>query len=238
MKKKLYFFRIFLFIILGLLISMQIRSIQTEADMNNKQKNLVELQKILKKEKEKSLALEVQLKEQENKVDEFETRLSKDEGIEFLKADLDSARFLAGLTDVAGPGVVISLDDSKKRTFEGVDPNDTVIHDWQLVDIVNLLKSCGAQAISINDERLVSTSEIQCAGPTVSVNHVRYTVPFIIKAIGNADYLEAKLKEPGNVFEIMSIYGIQINIKKESNITISKYRDLFSKRTNVIKVGE
>lgn len=236
-SKKIQLLEVTLFIILGLLISLQIKSIQKEEYLNNKQKDLGKLQQLLKEEQDRSLALQEQLKTYENKAESYEENLLKGSQVETLRLQLEKYRFLAGLTDVQGPGIIITLDDSKKRVYEGVNPNDTIIHDGDLIEIINLLRSNSAQAISINGERIISTSEIQCAGPTISVNHVRYAVPYVIKAIGDADYLEASLKAPGSYLDIMSIYGIQISIKKDYNIVIPKYRGLLSRESKITEIG-
>jgi uncharacterized protein YlxW (UPF0749 family) len=194
-------------------------------------------QELLQEEKTRSLALAEELKGEQKKTEDYETRIAADKGLDSLKAELDDAKLYAGLTEVKGNGVIITLDDSKKRIAEGVDPNDTVIHDWQLAEIVNILREAGAQAISINDERIISTSEIQCAGPTVSINHVRFAVPFVVKAIGNADYLEAKLKEPGNVLDLMNVYNIEIDIKKNEEVVIPKYNDVYENKGNTLEAG-
>ena len=234
MKSKFQISQILIFFILGLFITVQMKSIQKETKLTNIQKDLNQLQQVLKLQKETSGALDEQAKTYQKRLEDYENTYLKGNGIDVLKTELDNARFIAGLTDVGGSGIIITLDDSKKRIAEGVDPNNTVIHDSDLIEIINSLRYYGAEAMSINDERIVSTSEIQCAGPTVSVNNIRYAVPFVIKAIGNADYLEAGIKTQGNIIDIMSIYGIQINIKKDNKITIPKYNPI----NNTISTAE
>ena len=76
----------------------------------------------------------------------------------------------------------------------------------------------------MNDQRLISTSEIRCAGPTISVNNTRVAVPFVIKAIGNAKSMEDAIKMRGGVAETLSVWGIQVDIKKDNNIVIPAYK--------------
>lgn len=223
MKHKIQFSQLIIFLILGILVVVQIKSIQIETLKTKRQKDINNLQQQLLKQREISAKYQEQLKAVEKKVEEYKNSHLVNNGSGELQNELEYAKFAAGLTDVSGQGIAITLDDSKKRISESENPNNALIHDSDLIEITNLLKIYGAQAISINDERIVSTSEIQCAGPTVSVNGIRYAVPFQIRAIGNADYLEAGIKSPGNILDIMSIYGIQISIKKENNIKIPKY---------------
>lgn len=76
----------------------------------------------------------------------------------------------------------------------------------------------------MNDQRLISTSEIRCAGPTISVNNTRVAAPFVIKAIGNAKNMEDAIKMRGGVAETLSVWGIQVDIKKDNNIVIPAYK--------------
>ena len=94
---------------------------------------------------------------------------------------------VAGLTDVEGPGVSVILNDSKAENTTG-DEADYLIHDSDLLSVINELRDAGAQAISFNGERILATSEVRCAGSVVMVNGKRFAAPFIIYAIGDPDY--------------------------------------------------
>ena len=67
-----------------------------------------------------------------------------------------------------------------------------IIHDDDLLRVINELRAAGAEAIAINGERIVAMSEIRCAGPTLSVNNNRSAPPYEIKAIGNPNNLEVR----------------------------------------------
>ena len=87
-----------------------------------------------------------------------------------------------------------------------------------------MVTTAGAEAISVNQERIVAMSEIRCVGPTVMVNGERVTAPFEIKAIGNPSTLEnARKINGGAVEEATKIYGISVTIKKSDEIEIGKY---------------
>lgn len=232
-SKKFQILMAFIFLCFGILITIQIKSIQKELLINDRQRNIDELNVLLNEEHERVAVLEKLLDSNEAKLSQYEKKYLKGNDVLALKQQLDHARLLGGLTDVVGSGIILTLDDSRVRLSQEIDPKDTIIHDYQLIEVINLLKSRGAQAISINGERIVATSEIQCAGPTVSVNGTRYSVPFVISAIGNADYLEASLKEPGSMVNIMSIYGIQSQLKNEKNVKIPKYK-YYYKNSNII----
>ena len=116
------------------------------------------------------------------------------------QSPLGQAKLLAGLTPVQGPGVIVTLNDSKKplpRLPAGITPN--IIHDTDINQVVNELKAAGAEAISVNDQRLVATSAIRNAGPTIFVNNTPQTPPYVIKAIGNPKSITAALNLKGGI---------------------------------------
>ena len=92
-----------------------------------------------------------------------------------------------------GQGVTITIDDSKTKSKAGENPNLYLIHDDDLLKVINELKAAGAEAISINEQRLIATSEIRCAGPTLSVNNIRSAPPYEIKAIGEDVLLKSTI---------------------------------------------
>ena len=119
-----------------------------------------------------------------------------------LLEDIKSAKFLAGLTAVQGPGVIVTLNDSKNPFPGGLPPGMTppnIIHDTDINQVVNELKAAGAEAISVNDQRLVAVSPVRCAGPTVFVNNTAQTPPYAINAIGDPKTLETALNISGGI---------------------------------------
>ena len=133
----------------------------------------------------------------------------------------------AGIVDLRGPGVVVTIDDSQKIAKAGENPNLYVIHDDDLLKVINELRAAGAEAISINGQRLIATSEIRCAGPTLSVNNTRYTPPYEILAIGDPKTLDNALKMRGGIVETLRFWGIQISISKMDNIVVPAYKSSF-----------
>ena len=138
--------------------------------------------------------------------------------------DKDLLRYRAALVPLEGEGVVVRMDDSTKPVKAGENPNLYVIHDDDLLRVVNELRAAGAEAIAINGQRLTGTSEIRCAGPTLSVNHVRSSAPFEIRAIGDKKSLENALRMRGGVAETLGVWGIQLDIKASDDVYIPPYR--------------
>lgn len=140
-----------------------------------------------------------------------------------------------GLTDVTGKGVIIKVDDAMvQSTF---DPNSTIVHAEDLISIVNELKNAGAEAISINNQRVILTTPIICGGNIININGERIGSPFEIKAIGSPEAL-ANLSRPGGWLSKLEKRGIKVSaIKKSNSITIPKYSGVlnFKYITNISK---
>ena len=120
-----------------------------------------------------------------------------------IEQELTKARTFLGLTEVKGKGVEITVDDNKNMNnlvTLGMDANLLLVHDGDLINIVNILKNAGAEAISINDQRVVSTTAITCEGYVVRINGEKVGAPFKIKAIGSPEYLKGSL-------DVSRIYG-------------------------------
>lgn len=210
-RDKKFYSIIFICFLLGFMISVQVRTAQENVKTSTQYQRIEKLSDMLlrtEQERDELKAEIVRLKEDGNLRKEF----------------LERINFLAGTTAVKGPGVIVSIEDSKKIISNSDNTNLYIIHDEDILKVINELRAAGAEAISLNDQRLISTSEIRCAGPTISVNNTRVAAPFVIKAIGNAKSMEDAIKMRGGVAETLSVWGIQVDIKKDNNIVIPAYK--------------
>lgn len=138
-----------------------------------------------------------------------------------LQAELERARILAGNTAVVGPGLEVRLSDSNLAVKPGENPNLYVLHDEDVLRVINELKAAGAEALAINEQRLTATSEIRCIGPTILTNKSqRLSPPFVIYAIGNPETMLSALNMRGGVVESLRFWGIQVTMHKLDRITI------------------
>lgn len=140
-----------------------------------------------------------------------------------LAQQLERSMILSGQSTVKGQGVKVVLQDSQQENTTGASEASYVIHDEDLLKVINELRDAGAEALSLNGERLLSTSEIRCAGSIVSVNNNRYTAPFTIRAIGNADELSNALTMRDGVVDSLAVWGIDCEITKVQSMTIAGY---------------
>ena len=143
-------------------------------------------------------------------------------GSEALRAEVDQLEITAGLTDVEGPGVTVILEDSASANLTG-DEADYLIHDSDLLSVINELRSAGAEAISLNGERILATSEVRCTGAVVTVNGRRYAAPYILFAIGDPDTLYSALTMRSGVADVLSQWGITVKVTASDLLLIPKY---------------
>lgn len=148
---------------------------------------------------------------------------SNDSGAAAIKAELDRQKVFSGFTDVEGPGITIVVSDSME-TDENTDyQSDLIVHDTDLLKIVNELYAAGAEAVSINEERLIMGTPIRCVGNSIMVNHKKFSSPYEIKAIGNAASLESAINIRGGIAEELKKSSIGINVTKSDKLSVPAY---------------
>ncbi|NLN87059.1 MAG: DUF881 domain-containing protein [Syntrophomonadaceae bacterium] len=140
-----------------------------------------------------------------------------------LQGELRKSNMAAGLTAVIGPGIIVTLNDNPQALQPGDDPNAYLVHDRDILNIVNEIKASGAEAISVNDQRITAMSEVRCAGTTILVNWNKIGPPFVIKAIGNQQLLESGLTIKGGKLEELNTFGLQTQLTRSDNIEIPAY---------------
>jgi uncharacterized protein YlxW (UPF0749 family) len=207
------------FLILGTLISAQVRATRNVQPKISIQMKTEDMQRLLDSERLLNESLEGVLKE-ELALREKYLKAIEDGRDNKLLEEWKEARFLAGFTGVKGEGVIINISDAQVR--DGKDLNSLVVHDRDLIRILNDLKIAGAQAISLNGERILSTSELVCTGPTVQINRNRYPAPYEIRAVGNKERLYAFLNDSPLVKELKSLnFGVEI--KRVNDVSVKRF---------------
>ena len=145
---------------------------------------------------------------------------SSTESQKLLNEELDKINLILGKTDVEGQGVTITIKDVTEEAATDV----SSIKADDLLTIVNALKLAGAEAISVNDQRIVNTSDIVYINNSfIKVNQQRILSPYVIKATGNSAYLESALIGNGGYADELKQLGHDISIQKENRIKINKY---------------
>jgi len=155
--------------------------------------------------------------------DDLTQNVLNEQGYSELAASLNEIRKLAGLTEVDGAGVTISLNDST-ITDTSDSSQSSLIHSQDVQYIVDLLKASGAKAIAINGERIVCTTNISCTGPTIRVNNSRYPVPFVVTAVCDSDKTYDILQNDLHIISRIS-EGVEISLSKNNTLTIPAFSD-------------
>ncbi len=169
---------------------------------DNKYKDLENAEKVLEKERQNSTKNNSELEKKEE--------------------EIVTGNKILGLTEVSGPGVIIKLTDSKLDSSTVLNPSTLLVHDVDLLEVINELKNAGAEAISINEQRLVPTTSISCGGNIIDINGEKVGAPFEIKAIGLPEQL-AGLSRQGGYLEILKSASVGVELKKYNSIVIPKY---------------
>ena len=213
-------------IFLGLAISLQFRAIQAAPTPNSAQRSdLVAQLNTVETERNR---LSTELSESRERMAEIENALGKGQSLQQeLVSQFESARLQAGLTELKGPGLIIRLSDSPRRPGPDEVPYDFIVHDIDLSVLVNELWASGAEAVEINEQRIVGRSTFRCVGPTVLVNTVQIASPFIVKVIGDVNHLEGGLKIAGGYLDSMSrltSLGGEVVISRMREIQIAPYQ--------------
>jgi uncharacterized protein YlxW (UPF0749 family) len=132
---------------------------------------------------------------------------------------------VAGLVAVTGPGLKVTLNDSRLPSPPtGGNVNDLVIHSQDVQAVVNALWRAGAEAMAINGQRLVSTSAVLCVGNTLLLNGTVHSPPYVISAVGaskdkfDADRLVRRLKSDANTF------GLGFTADRATKLELPAYR--------------
>lgn len=183
------------------------------AQIENMRKD--ELEEAVTEWKEKYEEAYEKLLDTNNKINEYnEKTQSNEETKELVTKELTEAKTNFGLTDVIGEGIVVTLTDTNEMVYDAED----------LLELVNELRAAGAEAISINGERIVNTSDIvQISSTILKVNSKNISSPFVIKVIGDKTYLKSALTIKNGYYDVKVKSGYEIKVIEENNIKINKY---------------
>lgn len=160
--------------------------------------------------------INTQYEETAQRIEEYKNdEKTNDEASKLVQEELEQTNTILGLTDVHGEGIVVTL-----KSGEGIG----AISADDLLIIVNALKFAGAEAIAINDERIINTTDIADIQSTfIKVNGQRILEPYIIKVIGNQSHMESAITGNGGKVDELQTLGHTTTIEKDNDITIGKY---------------
>lgn len=154
------------------------------------------------------------------KIEEYkQTQQSNEKAEKLVDTELEQVNMALGKTDVEGEGIEIVIKETEGEDFREIKADNLLV-------IVNELKQAGAEAISINEERIINMSDIVTIRSNfIKVNGRRILAPYTIKAIGNQTYLESALLGNGSHVDELKKLGHDITINKINKLKILKYDD-------------
>jgi uncharacterized protein YlxW (UPF0749 family) len=119
-----------------------------------------------------------------------------------LNSQIKQLQMTAGLTPVTGPGIRLIMTDNPSASTQAGGPFvPGMVHDFDLLQVVNDLRAAGAEAISVNGRRITGYSPIRCVGPVIHINWEPAAPPFRIEATGDPDTLYAALNMPQGILD-------------------------------------
>lgn len=175
-----------------------------------------ELRTSLSEWKSKYNEVSMQLEETNNRISEYEQKANDEQETKnIVDSELQQTNMILGKTNVKGPGVIITLEDGDREVIAS-----------DLVDLVNELKYAGAEAISINESRIINTSEIaEINNSYIIINGAkRIASPYEVKAIGDQTYLTSilSLKDSGFIDKYRNT-GTIVRLEQKKEVQIPKY---------------
>jgi uncharacterized protein YlxW (UPF0749 family) len=154
-----------------------------------------------------------------------------------ISSELAENNMILGKVAVEGEGVVIALSDADSSLFTNTfEDQFRLVHNTDIIQVLNDLKNGGAEAISINELRIVGNSEVYCSGPFLQINDVKIAAPFTIKAIGNSQVIYDYMMSDENYLKSLMLRKLNVNISRSGTLQIPAVN--ISEATDFIKEQE
>lgn len=217
--------------VLGLFLSFQWRSEREKPEAQDSRAREV-YGMTLKRLEEEQKRLKGEVEQLQKEVQAYQELVTlRRDTLGELAEELRLQRIAASLVPLKGPGLKGVLDDSKRTPAPGENPNLYIIHDYQLRDVVSLLWQAGAEAVSINTERLVATTSIYSSGGTIMVNSTRLSPPFAIQALGDSDRMMDLVGQPSSLRTLKAqaeAYGLSLSFQKEKELKVPAFSGAYA----------
>ncbi|MBR3696788.1 MAG: DUF881 domain-containing protein [Clostridia bacterium] len=182
---------------------------------------------VLKWKEKYDLAYE-QLETKESKLDKLREKASNTSVTsEKVIKELDNNNASLGLTELIGEGITITLKDGIGTGGSKLDLSSYLVHYSDLIEVINSLKNAGAEAISVNGQRITNYTAISCVGNVIKINNEKIGVPFVINAIGSPEKLYGALTMLGGYIDKLRDEGVSVTVEKQTSIIIPKYTGIY-----------
>ncbi|MCX7708680.1 MAG: DUF881 domain-containing protein [Clostridia bacterium] len=196
-----------LVIVISISIFYCIRSIEHKKDLEEIRHSVISAE-ILKKA----------IRERENNYEEVKSKIIQ------MKTMMKSDQLKAGVIDIQGKGIIITLSDSEDKTLKNSDLPRLIIHASDIQQVLQDLIHAGAEAVAINDERIVTTTQVKSGGPVLIINSSKVAGPYKIKAIGDTEALITNLKKDSTILKLLEMDKIGVKIEKSDKVLLPGYK--------------
>jgi len=146
-----------------------------------------------------------------------------------LRAEAAALAPSVGTQAVTGPALSVSLDDAKRTAASlppGYTADDIVVHQQDVQNVVNALWAGGAEAMMVQDQRVISTSAVRCVGNTLILQGRVYSPPYVIQAIGDQAGMRAALdgsKQVRNYRDYAKLFGLGYDVTSKAAASFPAY---------------
>lgn len=205
---------------LGFLVIVQVRAGRALSGQEEvPTRNVYALATMLRQEREARRDLMAQVADLSRRLAAFETAAAQRRtAAEALTRELDDLRIAAGLVRLAGPGVVVTMNDGAATAPGGQAP--PVVQYVDLTGVVNELWAAGAEAVAVGDVRVSATTGFSQVGGTIIASGQRLAAPYTVTAIGDPETLAGALAIRGGIVEGLRALGLRIAIERRPDITV------------------
>lgn len=204
----------------------QIKTVKNSPTTVGKTQTENELRDSVLRWKEKYENAYEKLERKEKELEKLREQVSNsNESAKGLSGKLDKYNLILGKSDLIGKGIIITLKDGDARSSLG----DPLVHAQDVMHVVNALRNAGADAISVNNQRVVDSTAYNCIGNVITINGEKVGVPFVIKAIGLPSQLYGSLTMNGHYLSILESEGVKVNVEQvdKETIIIPKYEGIY-----------
>lgn len=224
MKKKMILVTFAICIVIGIGLACQMK-VSDGQRLYVSPKTIEDYKTTISSEQDEIEKLEALINETKLKLDTYENGSEADElqeetFEENLIAEAAKYKMAAGKQKVQGAGVEVVIDDGTRALFPGEDVNNLLVHDTDIIMIINELNRCGAEAVSVNGQRITPNTAVSCSGYTVRINGEVYARPFRIKAIGDGKRMAAALVGPDGYGTSLKNWGVQFEVRLKDDLVI------------------
>jgi uncharacterized protein YlxW (UPF0749 family) len=219
-------------VVVGFVFTVQSRTEQSiETGLQVSSGRLGEVAYRYRAEDERQAGMRGQIADLRREIAAEEQRAAAEQRVTATLTDqLQTLRAAAGLTALRGPGVAVTITDSRRPLRPGEDPNLVLIHYSDVRAVVNMLWAAGAEAVAVNDERIISTTGISCVGTTILCNTRRMAPPYRIVAIGDPEGLVAAVQSQSGILAQLRSFEFPVAVTLGTDLVVPAYSGGFVHR--------